>query len=86
MITYKHDGDGKIFYENGKRVVWVCEGLIDNAREVVNILNVSQISLQQLRGDLGALADRLQVANAMRESYYEVEGIVEEMRQLSVIK
>lgn len=42
MIEYKHDGDGKVFYEDGNKVVWVCECIIDNAQGVVNILNEAQ--------------------------------------------
>lgn len=42
MIEYKHDGDGKVFTDEGGKVKWVCECIIDNAQGVADILNDAQ--------------------------------------------
>jgi len=50
-MVYKHDGDGKIFTESNKKVTWICEGIIDNAKGVVEILNKSQRDVEEIKKD-----------------------------------
>jgi len=38
-MIYKQDGDGKVFTDHGGCVTWIAEVTIDNAQEVINVLN-----------------------------------------------
>ena len=54
---YKHDGDGKIFTDDGEHVDWLAECIIDNAQGVVDIMNELYIENMELKegSDISAL-------------------------------